>query len=187
MARGIKTKKLILCALFAALTAACSMISIPLPFSPVPINLATLSVFLAGGLLGAKGGAISQLVYVCLGAMGLPVFHNFTAGPAVLAGPTGGFLIGYIVAAFLVGLIASPKSKNPLHTGVSGSVVIALLVGLVACYALGTLWFMFVAGTSLWSALLMCVFPFLPGDTIKILLALLLIRKLRPIVNDTIY
>ena len=70
----MKTKMMILCALFAALTAVCSMISIPLPFTPVPINLATLSVFLAGGLLGSKYGSASQLVYVALGAVGLPVF-----------------------------------------------------------------------------------------------------------------
>jgi len=80
----MKTNRMILYALFAALTAICSMISIPLPFTPIPINLATLSIFLAGGLLGAKGGTVSQTVYVLLGAVGLPVFHSFTGGLGVL-------------------------------------------------------------------------------------------------------
>lgn len=177
MYQTTKTKTLILTGLFTALTAIGSMISIPLPFSPVPINLATLSVFLAGSLLGAKGGAISQLVYVFLGAIGLPVFHSFTGGLNILVGPTGGYLIGYIVAAYLVGRLTSQKRGNP-STFVLAS---GFLAGLLACYALGTLWFMFVAGANLWSALLLCVIPFLPGDGIKIVVAILLVRKLKPI------
>lgn len=80
MRRYSKTARLLISALFAALTAVCSFISIPLPFTPVPVNLATLSVFLAGGLLGWRYGTISQMVYLLLGAVGVPVFHNFTAG-----------------------------------------------------------------------------------------------------------
>ena len=76
----MKTKGLILCAFFAALTGICSIISIPLPFSPVPINLATLSVFLAGGLLGQNMGQLVRLSYVLLGAVGVPVFHSLTSG-----------------------------------------------------------------------------------------------------------
>jgi biotin transport system substrate-specific component len=165
----MKTKGLILCAVFAALTGICSIISIPLPFSPVPINLATLSVFLAGGLLGAKYGAISQIIYVLLGAVGVPVFHSLTSGLGILTGPTGGYIIGYILAAFIIGRIYS-STKHLL---------LALLAGIVACYALGTLWFIYLTGVNLWSALLMCVIPFIPGDIIKILAALLLIKKLK--------
>ena len=105
MTGTLKTNRLILCAFFATLTVVGTIISIPLPFSPVPINMALLSVFLAGSLLGAKFGALSQLVYICLGAAGLPVFSKFSGGAAILAGPTGGYIIGYIVAAFFVGLI----------------------------------------------------------------------------------
>lgn len=170
----MNTKKMILYGFFAALTAVCSMISIPLPFSPVPINLATLSVFLAGGLLGAKGGAVSQGVYVLLGAIGLPVFHSFTGGLSIITGPTGGYLVGYIVAAFLIGLLAKAKSPSALLLG------LPFVVGLLACYVLGTAWFMFVTDTGFVSALLLCVVPFLPGDALKILVAIPLVLRLQP-------
>lgn len=168
-----KTRTLILTGLFTALTAVCSMISIPLPFSPVPINLATLSIFLAGGLLGAKYGAISQLVYVLLGAIGLPVFHSFTGGLSILVGPTGGYLVGYIAAAYLIGRLTKQKDQSLV-------LLFGFFIGLLTIYALGSLWLMFVAGASLWSALLVGVFPFLPGDGLKILAALFLVKKLRP-------
>lgn len=176
--RTARTRLLILSALFAALTAVGSWISIPLPFSPVPINLATLSVFLAGGLLGPAGGAASQAVFVALGAVGLPVFHSFTGGVGILAGPTGGYLIGYIAAAWIVGtgFAYQPNKKPPLLQGAA-----ILAVALLACYFLGTLWFMLSTGTGLAAALLLCVVPFLPGDALKIAAALLLLGKLAPI------
>lgn len=172
-----KTNGLILCAFFATLTVVGTIISIPLPFSPVPINMALLSVFLAGNLLGAKLGALSQLVYICLGAAGLPVFSKFSGGAAILAGPTGGYIIGYIAAAFLVGLIT--QKSFPFGP----KLILGFLTGLVACYTLGTLWFIYVTNTTLWAALFMCVIPFLPGDGIKILLAYLLTKKLKPIIK----
>jgi biotin transport system substrate-specific component len=179
MYQTTKTKTLILTGLFSALTAIGSMISIPLPFSPVPINLATLSVFLAGSLLGAKGGAISQLIYVFLGAIGLPVFHSFTGGLSILVGPTGGYLIGYIVGAYLIGIVTNQKRVDPSTLVMA----IGFMAGLLACYTLGTLWFMYVAGASLWSALLLCVIPFLPGDGVKIVVAILLVKKLKPVLH----
>jgi biotin transport system substrate-specific component len=170
-------KPLILCSLFAALTGICSIISIPLPFSPVPINLALLSVYMAGGLLGAKYGSLSQIIYLLLGAIGLPVFHNLTGGLAIIAGPTGGFIIGYIAAAFIVGLFYSRSNKT-------SALVVGILAGLTACYAFGTFWFIYITGTySLEAALLLCVIPFLPGDALKILAAVFLIKKLRPIIS----
>ncbi|MEL7657123.1 MAG: biotin transporter BioY [Bacillota bacterium] len=172
----MKTKKLILYALFAALTAVCSMISIPLPFTPVPINLATLSVFLAGGILGSKGGAISQTVYVFLGAIGLPVFHSFTGGLGILTGPTGGYIIGYIAAAWLTGFMVE-KLGNGFYKN-----IISMIVGLAACYALGTAWFMYLTGNGLAASLMACAVPFLPGDGIKIVIGSILVKKLRPLV-----
>jgi len=172
-----KTKKMILCAFFAALTVVCSMITIPLPFSPVPINLAVFAVLCAGVLLGPKTGTLSQIVYVLLGLVGLPVFANFQGGPGVLAGPTGGYIVGYIVAAFLAGFLSKGSNFNiPRITG-------ALVVALLACYTLGTLWFIFVTKTPLMAALGMCVIPFLPGDALKIIAAVLLSKKLRPVLS----
>ena len=175
MKERYRVKPLILCSFFAALTGVCSIVSIPLPFSPVPVNLALLSVYLAGGLLGPKNGAISQFVYILLGAAGLPVFHNLTGGLSILAGPTGGFLAGYIAAAFLVGFFYFKKMDKGL--------IIGLVGGLSACYALGVLWFMLISGAGLKSALLLCIIPFLPGDALKIIAAIFLIRKLRPFIS----
>lgn len=171
-----KTANLLLCALFAALTSVCSFISVPLPFTPVPVNLATLPVFLAGGLLGLRYGTISQIVYLLLGAAGVPVFHNFTGGIGVLAGPTGGYIVGYIAAAFLTGLgirLFDEKCAWPV-------LILSMIMGLASCYMLGTLWFMVLTGTGLLPSLASCVVPFLPGDGLKILAAGMLIRKLRP-------
>lgn len=172
----MKTKMLILCALFAALTAVCSMISIPLPFTPVPINLATLSVFLAGGLLGSKYGSISQLVYVILGAIGLPVFHSFTGGLGILTGPTGGYIIGYVAGAWLIGFLAEKMGRGFVKN------IIGMTAGLEVCYMLGTLWFMYITSTGLAAALTMCVVPFLIGDAIKIAAGAVLVKKLHKLV-----
>lgn len=172
----MKTKKMILCALFAALTAVCSMISIPLPFTPVPINLATLSVFLAGGLLGSRYGALSQLVYVLLGAIGLPVFHSFTGGLGILTGPTGGYIIGYVAAAWLIGFLSEKLGRVYYKN------MISMTAGLAVCYTLGTVWFMYITSTGLAAALMLCVVPFLLGDAIKIVAGSILVKKLHRLV-----
>ena len=162
----IQTRNLVLCALFAALTAVFSQIAIPI--EPVPINLATLSVFLAGGLLGAKYGALSQVVYVLLGAVGAPVFQGFRGGIQALAGPTGGYIIGYIFAALVTGLLLQKLGRSFL------SAILSCAAGLAVCYALGTAWYVFQAQAELLPALGLCVVPFLPGDAVKILAAALL-------------
>lgn len=165
------TAHLVLCGLFAALTAICSYINIPLGFTPIPMNLATLAVFLAGGLLGKKYGTISILVYVLMGAVGIPVFAGFQAGVGVLAGPTGGFLLGYIAAAFITGIFLQRASSLQNIGG--------MLAGQVACYLLGILWFMFITGAGIGVALISCVLPFIPGDLVKIAVSFLLIKRLR--------
>lgn len=170
--RNSNTKNMALAGLFAALTAVGSWISIPLGFTPVPMNLATLAVFLTGGLLGAKNGTRSIVVYALVGAVGVPVFAGFRGGLSVLAGPTGGYIIGYILAAFLVGILV----KND-----SGIIRIAasMIAGLAACYALGTAWFIISTHTGFAAAMMACVVPFLPGDAIKIAAGTILVRRLR--------
>lgn len=188
-----KTTALVLCGVFAALMAICSFITIPLGFTPIPVNLATLGVFLTGGILGKKYGSISLIVYILLGAIGVPVFAGFKGGLGVLAGPTGGYIIGYLAAAFLTGLLIeivfhkTAASGQNADTGrarsgglrFAGS-ILAMIAGLAACYALGTAWFMISTGTGLGAAMISCVIPFLPGDAVKILAASLLVLKLRP-------
>lgn len=192
--RYSNTVYLVLCGLFAALTAICSFITIPLGFTPVPINLGTLAVFLTGGILGRKYGVVSIVVYVLLGAAGVPVFSGFRGGISVLAGPTGGYIIGYIAAVFVIGAITDRYMKRAYENRRSGKAAscaaetlfpaLAMVCGLVICYALGTVWFMISTGTPLWASLVSCVFPFLPGDAIKIAAAAILVRKLRPIIDQ---
>lgn len=179
MERHNKLTKMILAALFAALTAIGAWISIPLPFTPVPITLATLVATLAGAFLGWKYGSISMIIYVLLGAVGAPVFHNFTGGLGIVSGPTGGYLIGYITSALLCGILLDVICKNKLTWW---GILIASVVGLASCYALGTIWFMMSSGTGFAASMVMCVIPFLPGDALKTIVAVLLIIKLRPVI-----
>ncbi|MDO4517585.1 MAG: biotin transporter BioY [Bacillota bacterium] len=165
---------LALCGLFAALTVICSWISVPLGFTPIPVNLATLAVFLAGGLLGPKYGTTSMIVYTLLGAVGIPVFAGFRGGVGVLAGPTGGYIIGYILAALIIGLLLQSLKTHPVVR-----CVVALICGLATCYALGTAWFMISTNTGFVAAMLSCVVPFLLGDALKIIAATILILRLR--------
>lgn len=175
-----KTTSLTLCGLFAALMAICSMITIPLGFTPIPVNLGTLGVFLAGGILGKKYGTVSIGVYVLVGAVGIPVFAGFRGGLGVLAGPTGGYIIGYILAAFVIGLIIEKILDYDKSVPTQYAVcVIALVCGLALCYTLGTIWFIISTGTGVWASLVACVIPFIPGDALKIAAAAILIRRLR--------
>ncbi len=157
---GGNTYSLVLIALFAALTAVFSQISVPI--GPVPINLGLLSVFTAGGLLGIKRAVMSQVLYVLLGAAGVPVFAGFKGGFAALSGPTGGYIIGYILAAGTVAVLCRFWKKR------AAALITGMLIGLILCYAFGTVWFIILTQTDFASALSSCVLPFLPGDAVKI-------------------
>ena len=166
-----RLRRWLLCALFAALTAICSQIQIPLPM--VPINLALFAVHLCGALLGPRDGTLSLALYICLGAIGVPVFTGFAGGLGVLLGKTGGYAVGYILCAAIVGLLYRKWRSFPLQC-------MAMALGALACYAFGTIWFMAVTQLDLWTSLAYCVWPFLPGDVVKILLAAWMARRLRP-------
>ena len=174
--KRISTRNMILCALFAALTAVFSQIQ--LPIGPVPINLATMSVFLAGGILGWKYGAVSQLVYVLLGVIGAPVFHGFTGGFGVVMGKTGGYIIGYVLAALITGFFADKVKKLP-----AVFLPIGMAIGLAVCYALGTAWFINLTHFGLSKSLTLCVFPFIAGDIVKIAAATFLTIRLRKVLR----
>ena len=174
----MKTRDLIFCSFFAALTAVFSQILLPLPFSPVPVNLTLLAPRLAGQLLGMKRGIISQILYVLLGLFGLPVFTGFSGGPGVLFGPTGGYIMGYILAAGISGRKILPKSKRIIAG------LLQMAGGLLACYLLGALWFALVTERGLYESLMLCILPFLPGDALKILACSYLAKKLRPIFGN---
>lgn len=161
----------VLCALFAAVCAVCSQLTIPI--QPVPITLGTFAVLMAGGFLGKRYGLLALLIYLILGAAGVPVFSMMRAGISVLAGPSGGFILGFAPMAFVVGLV----SEKLGHT--FKSMLAATLAGTAVCYVMGIGWFMFLTGTGLWPAMVMCMFPFLPGDLAKIILASFLVSKYR--------
>lgn len=165
------TRRLCLCALFTALIAVCAQIVIPIPM--VPISLALFAVHLTGALLGPKYGSAVCVAYAVLGCCGLPVFANFMGGPGVLFGKTGGYVLGYIFCALIVGLVARRYQGYLQLCG-------GMALGVVACYLFGTVWFLVVTGLPLSVALGYCVLPFLPGDAAKIALAALLAKKLRP-------
>lgn len=165
------TQRLVLCGLFAALTAVLSQVAIPLPM--VPINMALVAVYLAGGVLGARWGMISMVVYVCLGAVGLPVFSLFRGGVGILVGPTGGYIVGYVLTAGLVGWLSAGKAPG------FWQLASYMAVGVALCYVLGTAWFVWLTSNTVVSALGLCVLPFLPGDVVKIALAAVLVPRLR--------
>ena len=155
-----KTTDVILCGIFAALIAICSWISIP---AVVPFTLQTFAVFLTVGLLGTKRGLITVLVYLLLGAIGAPVFAGFGSGMGIILGPTGGYLIGFLATALITGIIIS-RFGSKVHI-----LAIAMVAGLIACYAFGTAWFMYVYGqqsgpVGLGAALSGCLIPFIIPD-----------------------
>ena len=160
------------CALFAALTAAAAQFS--LPVGPIPVSLATFAVYLAGAVLGAKDGAASQAVYLLLGAAGLPVFAGFRGGAQALFGPTGGYLAGYVVCAWIIGALGRKGGRAPRPLPLAAS----MLLGTAALFALGTCWFLFLTKRGLWESLALCVFPFLAGDAAKIAVCALAVPRL---------
>ena len=176
-----RTVIIVMTALFAALMAVCSWIAIPLPGLQVPVTLGTLGATLAGGILGWQAGSLAILVFLLLGACGLPVFAGFHGGIGALAGPTGGYLIGYILLAFFTGLLIQVLCKKKLNVW---GIAAATIVGEFFCYLLGTAWYVISMHVTPIAALSLCVFPFLPGDALKIVCSTLLIRRLRPVAEN---
>lgn len=160
-------------ALFVVLTAAAARAKIQLPFTPVPITLQPMAVLLAGAVLGPRLGGLSQLAYVLAGLCRLQVFAGAPgAGPAVLAGPTGGYLMSYPAAAFLVGQMT--RGGNGLIR-----MLAAMLVGLAVIYACGAAWLASMLKVGLGRALELGVYPFVVPDLIKIAIASLTAFGLR--------
>lgn len=161
-------------ALFAAIIAICSWIQIP---ATVPFTLQTFAVFCTLGLLGGKNGTISVLLYIALGAVGVPVFAGFSGGFGVLLGTTGGYIIGFLFSALVYwGITHLLGEKLPV-------MILAMAAGLLVCYAFGTGWFLLVYTRSVGAVGMMtvlgwCVFPFILPDCAKIALAILLAKRI---------
>jgi biotin transport system substrate-specific component len=158
--------------MFGAGTAVGAYVLIPFPL--VPITLQTLFLNIAAALLGGNLGALSQVVYLLLGIIGLPVFAGGKAGIGVLFGPTGGYLIGFIAGAYVIGKLVEVK-ENPGFLWTAGSMV----AGLILIYVFGAIQLSLFAKLSLKKAISIGVLPFLTGDGLKIIAATLITLKLR--------
>lgn len=162
------------CALFTALIIIGGYISIPIPIGPIPIALADFFVMVAGLFLGLKYGLISTALYLALGFLGMPVFAGGKAGLAVLAGPTGGFLFGYLFVAASVGFLARIGKPSIAKN------LIALTVGNLLLYSVGVPWLKLQTGIPWAAALTAGLTPFIPGIMVKIVVASALGRALLP-------
>ena len=167
-----RTKTLTLTGLMTAVICIVGPVSIPIPVSPVPVTLTNFAVCIAVYVLGLKAGTVSCLIYLCLGAAGLPVFSAFSGGIGKLAGPTGGYLVGFLFLALIQG---SLMFRFP---GKNAAAVIGMILGTAVCYCFGTAWLAGQMHLSFGAALTAGVIPYLPGDAAKIILAALAGPKL---------
>ena len=155
-------------AMIAVMTAVtCVLAPLSVPIGPVPISLTNLVIYFSLFILGTKKGTISYLIYLLIGLVGIPVFSGFTGGPAKLAGPTGGYIIGFIVMAVIAGLVIDNCHKPLIQ-------LVGMIAGTIVCYLLGTIWFCIVADSTFKAALGICVIPFIPADLIKMIIAMII-------------
>ena len=167
----MKIHTLTLTALFAALL--CIISPWAVPVGPIPISLATFGIYLISAVGGWRSGTLAVIVYLLIGTVGAPVFAGFRGGAQTILGPTGGYLMGYIVCALCVG------DASDRFDGRRPACLIGMIVGTILLYALGTIWYMSQTSSALEPALLLCVLPFLPGDAVKIAAACVLAPLLR--------
>lgn len=177
--RSINTEDAAYIGLGAALIAVCSWISIP---TAVPFTLQTFAVFLLLALLGGKRGTVAIAVYLLLGLAGLPVFAGFKGGPAALIGPTGGYIISFLLAGIIYIAVTALFGENRKTTA------FALAAGLAVCYIAGTLWFVTVYSDTngpvgIATALSWCVIPFVIPDLVKMGLAMVLSARIKKIIT----
>ncbi len=168
-------------ALMAALTAVAAQIAIPLPFSGVPFTMQVLAVVLSGLLLGPRYGALAMVIYLLIGAVGVPVFFGFQGGIGHILGPTGGYLVSYPLAAAVAGLAASAAASATRRKALWSS-FLAGTGGLVVIYAFGATWLMVLSQLPLAIALAQGVLPFILLDLIKIALAAIVAVAAAPVI-----
>lgn len=176
-----KTKELTLIGMMAAVICIAGPLSLPLPFSPVPISLTNLAVYFSVYILGMKRGTASYFVYLLLGLVGVPVFSAFTSGPAKLFGSTGGYLIGFLFMALICGYFIDRWEGQVLAS------FIGMVIGTVVCYLFGTIWLAYQMSLGsdqtfvdmLPTAFVAGVLPFIVGDLAKIAISLLIGSQVR--------
>ena len=162
--KKLTTYQMAVTAVMAAVMCVLSPLSIPI--GAVPISLANFVICLTAWLLGPKFGTLSVVIYLAIGLIGVPVFSGYGAGLAKVAGPTGGYLVGYLLLAFIGGLFIEKSNGQPV-------------LGDAACYVLGTAWFVFQMQCELGYALTVCVYPFIVLDLAKIVVSCIVGALLR--------
>ena len=172
--KKLRTVDIAYIGLFAALIAVCAQIAVPMTVS---FTMQTFAVCLCAGLLGWKRSTVSVIVYILLGMVGLPIFTGFKSGVAAITGPTGGYIVGFVLTALITGALVQKFGHK------FWQLILFMVIGLTVCYAFGTVWFMLVTQTAFWEALMLCVVPFLPGDAVKIVAAMLLSVKINKIIT----
>ena len=174
-----RTKMLTVTGLMTAVICIVGPVSIPIPVSPVPVTLTNFAVCIAVYVLGLKAGTVSCLIYLCLGAAGLPVFSAFSGGIGKLAGPTGGYLVGYIPSALFGALVMKLLGKNILIASFFSAVV-----STVFFYVVGLPWLSLMLDLPLSGTLGAGLFPFIFGDVLKIIVATLVTPSVRSRVKE---
>ena len=173
--RKTSTYAMVVTALMAAVT--CILAPLSVPIGPVPISLTNFAIYLSLYLLDWKKGTLSYLIYLLLGLVGLPVFSGFSGGVGKLLGPTGGYLIGFIFLAAIAGFFVEKfPAKIYMH-------VVGMIIGMAICYIFGTAWLAGQLGMSFVAALGVGVIPYLPGDTAKIIIAIIAGPQIRKAVS----
>lgn len=173
--RAFTTKEMVLTAMLTAVMAVCSWISVP---AEIPFTLQTFAVFCAIGLLGGRNGLFSILVYILLGAIGIPVFAGPSGGIGIILGNTGGYIVGFVFIALICWLTEKLFGSGLIVR------IISMLVGLAVLYAFGTAWFMFLytkntGDVSLIQVMKWCVTPFVIPDLLKLALAIVLTDRIK--------
>lgn len=163
-------------AAFAALIIALGIVYIPLPFSPVPVTGQTLGVLLAANILGARKGTAAVVLVLLLAAAGLPVLAGGRGGIGVFLGPSGGFLIGFAIAAVVVGILTQRLAATRRDTIVR--IAVNATLGVFAVYVTGVPWFAVASDRGFWEAVTVGMAPYIPGDVFKAVIAALAAQAL---------
>lgn len=169
--KKLTTYQMAVTAVMAAML--CVLGPLTVPIGAIPISLANFVICLAAWLLGPRFGTLSVAIYLVIGLVGVPVFSGYGAGIAKVAGPTGGYLVGYLLLAFIGGLVIEKSKGQPVLSA------LGLIAGDAACYVLGTAWFVFQMQCELSYALAVCVYPFIALDLAKIVVSCIVGALLR--------
>lgn len=179
----MSVKRIVLISLMTVLLCVCSWITIPYT---VPFTMQTFGVFCILLLIGGIDGTISILLYIVLGMIGVPVFSGFQGGIGHLFGPTGGYILGFIITGIIYIIFELLTRKMPDNKKKTTLALITLVIGLFCCYSIGTIWFYVVTKStsySIWGILMLCVIPYIIPDLIKLGLAIFISLKLKKIIN----